>query len=73
VDIHIMMQPPNVDWTFYGTEVTDNNGRVTFNIPDDKRLPQGMYPVKVRWQQLQNAASLFIKDLVVSWLLIFYF
>jgi len=47
VDVHIMMQPPSNQWVFLGTEVTDANGRVIYHIPDTKKLPEGMYPVKM--------------------------
>ncbi|CAH1800392.1 unnamed protein product [Owenia fusiformis] len=47
VDIHIVTRPPDGDWVYFGTEVTDSNGRVTFTVPVDKQLPQGMYPVKI--------------------------
>ena len=51
VDIHIMTKPPVGDWICFGTETTDSGGRVTYTIPKEKQLPQGMYPVKmvVRW------------------------
>ncbi|PVD31481.1 hypothetical protein C0Q70_06893 [Pomacea canaliculata] len=46
VDINVMLQPPSGDWVYLGTEVTDSHGKLTFTIPADKRLSQGMYPVK---------------------------
>ncbi|XP_033828267.1 membrane-associated phosphatidylinositol transfer protein 2-like isoform X3 [Periophthalmus magnuspinnatus] len=47
VDLHIMTQPPSGEWVYYSTEVTNSSGRVSFNIPDDKRLGIGVYPVKM--------------------------
>ncbi|XP_023930713.1 protein retinal degeneration B isoform X1 [Lingula anatina] len=47
VDIHVMTQPPSGEWLYFGTEITDSHGRVSFKIPEDKRLSQGMYPVKM--------------------------
>ncbi|XP_074640171.1 protein retinal degeneration B-like [Tubulanus polymorphus] len=47
VDIHVMTQPPMGDWQYFGTEVTDSNGRITYQIPDDKKLSLGMYPIKI--------------------------
>ncbi|XP_071093822.1 protein retinal degeneration B-like [Haliotis cracherodii] len=47
VDVYIMTQPPSGDWVFIGTEVTDGHGRLVFEIPTEKRLNQGMYPVKM--------------------------
>lgn len=51
-----MTQPPCGEWVYFGTETTDSHGRLTFDIPEDKRLSQGMYPVKtvVRWVTVYN-------------------
>jgi len=35
------------EWTYMGTEVTDGHGRLTFTIPADRQLIQGIYPVKL--------------------------
>uniref|UniRef100_A0A3P9A449 DDHD domain-containing protein n=1 Tax=Esox lucius TaxID=8010 RepID=A0A3P9A449_ESOLU len=47
VDIHIMTQPPSGDWVYFDTEVTNSSGRVSFTIPESKRLGVGVYPVKL--------------------------
>ncbi|XP_065807702.1 membrane-associated phosphatidylinositol transfer protein 2 isoform X4 [Labrus bergylta] len=47
VDLHIMTQPPSGEWVCFNTEVTNSSGRVSFVIPDDKRLGIGVYPVKM--------------------------
>uniref|UniRef100_UPI0037E7E1A8 membrane-associated phosphatidylinositol transfer protein 2-like isoform X2 n=1 Tax=Semicossyphus pulcher TaxID=241346 RepID=UPI0037E7E1A8 len=47
VDLHIMTQPPSGEWVYFNTEVTNSSGRVSFVIPDDKRLGIGVYPVKM--------------------------
>ncbi|XP_074527050.1 membrane-associated phosphatidylinositol transfer protein 2-like isoform X6 [Halichoeres trimaculatus] len=47
VDLHIMTQPPSGEWVYFNTEVTNSSGRVSFIIPDDKRLGIGVYPVKM--------------------------
>ncbi|KAM4745918.1 membrane-associated phosphatidylinositol transfer protein 2-like isoform 3-T3 [Anableps anableps] len=47
VDLHIMTQPPSGEWVFFSTQVTQSSGRVSFNIPEDKRLGIGVYPVKM--------------------------
>ncbi|XP_075882035.1 membrane-associated phosphatidylinositol transfer protein 2-like isoform X3 [Nelusetta ayraudi] len=47
VDLHIMTQPPSGEWVYYNTEVTNSSGRVSFVIPEDKRLGIGVYPVKM--------------------------
>ncbi|CAK6966486.1 membrane-associated phosphatidylinositol transfer protein 2-like isoform X2 [Scomber scombrus] len=47
VDLHIMTQPPSGEWVCFSTEVTNSSGRVSFTIPEDKRLGIGVYPVKM--------------------------
>ncbi|XP_037114774.1 membrane-associated phosphatidylinositol transfer protein 2 isoform X3 [Syngnathus acus] len=47
VDLHVMTQPPSGEWIYFNTEVTNSSGRVSFVIPDDKRLGVGVYPVKM--------------------------
>ncbi|XP_057688637.1 membrane-associated phosphatidylinositol transfer protein 2-like isoform X2 [Corythoichthys intestinalis] len=47
VDLHIMTQPPSGEWLYFDTEVTNGSGRVSFALPDDKRLGVGVYPVKM--------------------------
>ncbi|KAM9392774.1 membrane-associated phosphatidylinositol transfer protein 2-like isoform 2-T2 [Pholidichthys leucotaenia] len=47
VDLHIMTQPPSGEWVYFSTEVTNSSGRVSFVIPEDKRLGIGVYPIKM--------------------------
>ncbi|XP_028312339.1 membrane-associated phosphatidylinositol transfer protein 2-like isoform X8 [Gouania willdenowi] len=47
VDLHIMTQPPSGEWIYFNTEVTNSSGRVSFQVPEDKRLGIGVYPVKM--------------------------
>ncbi|XP_063754037.1 membrane-associated phosphatidylinositol transfer protein 2 isoform X4 [Eleginops maclovinus] len=47
VDLHIMTQPPSGEWIYFDTEVTNSSGRVSFIIPEDKRLGIGVYPIKM--------------------------
>ncbi|XP_029959734.1 membrane-associated phosphatidylinositol transfer protein 2 isoform X3 [Salarias fasciatus] len=47
VDLHIMTQPPSGEWVYFNTEVTNSSGRVSFVIPEGKRLGIGVYPVKM--------------------------
>lgn len=51
VDVHIMMQPPSGEWLYLDTLVTNSSGRVSYTIPETRRLGVGVYPVKmvVRW------------------------
>uniref|UniRef100_A0A672L297 Phosphatidylinositol transfer protein membrane associated 2 n=1 Tax=Sinocyclocheilus grahami TaxID=75366 RepID=A0A672L297_SINGR len=47
VDIHIMTQPPSGEWVYFSTELTNSSGRVSYIIPESKRLSIGVYPVKM--------------------------
>ncbi|KAJ3606018.1 hypothetical protein NHX12_028061 [Muraenolepis orangiensis] len=47
IDIHIMTQPPSGEWVYFDTELTSSSGRVSYTIPDSKRLSIGVYPVKM--------------------------
>ncbi|XP_077099803.1 membrane-associated phosphatidylinositol transfer protein 2 isoform X2 [Siphateles boraxobius] len=47
VDIHIMTQPPSGEWVYFSTELTNSSGRISYVIPDSKRLSIGVYPVKM--------------------------
>lgn len=47
VDIHIIREPGNGEWTHLTTEDSDKNGRVTYTIPENKSLGFGIYPVKM--------------------------
>ncbi|XP_038589959.1 membrane-associated phosphatidylinositol transfer protein 2-like isoform X2 [Micropterus salmoides] len=47
IDIHIMTQPPSGEWVYFHTELTNSSGRVSYVIPDGKKLGIGVYPVKM--------------------------
>ncbi|KAM6423458.1 membrane-associated phosphatidylinositol transfer protein 2 isoform 8-T9 [Liasis olivaceus] len=47
VDIHIMTQPPSGEWVYFDTEITNSSGRVSYMIPEKRRLGIGVYPVKM--------------------------
>ncbi|XP_029300192.1 LOW QUALITY PROTEIN: membrane-associated phosphatidylinositol transfer protein 2 [Cottoperca gobio] len=47
VDIHIMTQPPSGEWVYFNTELTNSSGRVSYVIPESKKLGIGVYPVKM--------------------------
>ncbi|XP_051539750.1 membrane-associated phosphatidylinositol transfer protein 2-like isoform X3 [Myxocyprinus asiaticus] len=47
VDIHIMTQPPSGEWVYFDTELTNSSGRISYVIPESKRLGIGVYPVKM--------------------------
>uniref|UniRef100_A0A674AAB0 Phosphatidylinositol transfer protein membrane associated 2 n=1 Tax=Salmo trutta TaxID=8032 RepID=A0A674AAB0_SALTR len=47
IDIHIMTQPPSGEWVYFDTELTNSSGRISYVIPESKRLGIGVYPVKL--------------------------
>lgn len=47
VDVHIVTDPSTHQWEYMDTCVTDKYGRITYKIPAAKRLPLGLYPVKM--------------------------
>ncbi|KAM4635820.1 membrane-associated phosphatidylinositol transfer protein 2 isoform 2-T2 [Polymixia lowei] len=47
IDIHIMRQPPSGEWIYFDTELTNSSGRISYVIPESKRLGIGVYPVKM--------------------------
>ncbi|XP_069475755.1 membrane-associated phosphatidylinositol transfer protein 2 isoform X3 [Ambystoma mexicanum] len=47
VDIHVMTQPPAGEWVYFDTEITNSSGRISYVIPENKRLGVGVYPIKM--------------------------
>lgn len=47
VDIHIVKDQSTKQWDYMGHALTDKYGKVTYQVPADQRLPQGLYPVKM--------------------------
>ncbi|XP_077478109.1 membrane-associated phosphatidylinositol transfer protein 2 isoform X3 [Stigmatopora argus] len=47
IDIHIMTQPPSGEWIYLDTQLTNSSGRISYALPDNKRLGIGVYPVKM--------------------------
>uniref|UniRef100_A0A8K9X753 Phosphatidylinositol transfer protein membrane associated 2 n=1 Tax=Oncorhynchus mykiss TaxID=8022 RepID=A0A8K9X753_ONCMY len=47
IDIHIMTQPPSGEWMYFDTELSNSSGRISYVIPESKRLGIGVYPVKL--------------------------
>lgn len=42
-----MTQPPSGEWVYFDTELTNSSGRISYIIPENKRLSIGVYPVKM--------------------------
>lgn len=47
VDILVMTEPTSGRWVHLDTEITNNSGRITYNVPRPRRLGVGVYPVKM--------------------------
>ncbi|KAJ6656637.1 hypothetical protein lerEdw1_003524 [Lerista edwardsae] len=47
VDIHIMTQPPSGEWVYFDMEISNSSGRISYAIPENRRLGIGVYPVKM--------------------------
>lgn len=60
VDVYVMIQPPSGDWVHLGEAVTDSHGKLTFTLPDEKRLSHGMYPVKCVVKGDHTSADFFL-------------
>ncbi|KAL7844563.1 hypothetical protein SRHO_G00231020 [Serrasalmus rhombeus] len=60
VDVFLMTQPASGRWVLFDTEVTSSSGRVTYTIPANKRLPVGVYPIKMVVKGDQTSAEAFL-------------
>ncbi|XP_062872525.1 membrane-associated phosphatidylinositol transfer protein 3 [Trichomycterus rosablanca] len=60
VDIYLMTQPQSGRWVHFDTEVTNSSGRVFYTIPDSKKLPVGVYPIKMVVKGDQTCAEAFL-------------
>jgi hypothetical protein len=47
IDIYVMRSAPYGEWKLLDTVETDTHGRVQYTIPNDKKLPLGLHPVKL--------------------------
>lgn len=42
-----MAQPPSGEYVLLDTVITASGGRLVYTIQDDKKLPVGIYPLKM--------------------------
>lgn len=47
IDIYVMRSAPYGEWKLLDTVETDSHGRVRYTIPEAKKLPLGLHPVKL--------------------------
>ncbi|XP_072518233.1 PITP-less RdgB-like protein [Salminus brasiliensis] len=60
VDVFLVTQPASGRWVLFDTEVTSSSGRVTYTIPANKKLPVGVYPIKMVVKGDQTSAEAFL-------------
>ncbi|KAM9450981.1 PITP-less RdgB-like protein isoform 1-T1 [Clarias gariepinus] len=60
VDVFLATQPGSGRWVLFDTEVTSSSGRVTYTIPENKRLSVGVYPVRMVVKGDQTSAEAFL-------------
>ena len=46
VEVYILSQGPKSKWQCVGSELTDKHGKLMFALPEERRLPPGLYPIK---------------------------
>lgn len=47
IDIYVMVQPPSGEYVLFDTVITASGGRLIYTIQEDKRLPVGIFPLKM--------------------------
>lgn len=47
VNIYVMTQPPSGEYVLFDTILTGSGGKLSCSIPEDKKLPVGIYPIKL--------------------------
>ncbi|XP_075296006.1 membrane-associated phosphatidylinositol transfer protein 3 isoform X5 [Opisthocomus hoazin] len=57
VDVFIMTEPSSGRWVYFDTEISNSSGRISYNIPKQKRLRVGVYPIKMVVRGDQSSAT----------------
>ncbi|KAF4794185.1 membrane-associated phosphatidylinositol transfer protein 3-like protein [Turdus rufiventris] len=60
VDIFIMTEPSSGRWVYFDTEISNSSGRISYNIPEQKRLKVGVYPIKMVVRGDQSSAASYL-------------
>ncbi|KAJ6655788.1 hypothetical protein lerEdw1_004841 [Lerista edwardsae] len=60
VDIFIMTEPSSGRWVYFDTEISNSSGRVSYNVPKEKRLVVGVYPVRMVVRGDQSSAASYL-------------
>ena len=45
--MYVMTQPPSGEYVLFDTILTGSGGKLSCSIPEDKKLPVGIYPIKL--------------------------
>ncbi|XP_061460783.1 membrane-associated phosphatidylinositol transfer protein 3 isoform X2 [Rhineura floridana] len=56
VDIFIVTEPSSGRWVYFDTEITNSSGRILYNVPKEKRLAVGVFPIKMVVRGDQSSA-----------------
>ncbi|MCI4385877.1 hypothetical protein PGIGA_G00055730 [Pangasianodon gigas] len=60
VDVYVMTEPHSGCWVHFDTKITNSSGRVSYTIPDSKKFPVGVYPIKMVVRGDQTSAEAFL-------------
>ncbi|XP_077336583.1 membrane-associated phosphatidylinositol transfer protein 3 isoform X2 [Lithobates pipiens] len=60
VDMLIMTEPSSGRWVYFDTEISNSSGRVSYSVPEDKRLGVGVYPIKMVVRGDQSSAQSYL-------------
>ncbi|KFP18532.1 Membrane-associated phosphatidylinositol transfer protein 3, partial [Egretta garzetta] len=60
VDIFVMTEPSSGRWVYFDTEISNSSGRISYNIPKQKRLRVGVYPIKMVVRGDQSSAASYL-------------
>ncbi|NWV67536.1 PITM3 protein, partial [Malurus elegans] len=60
VDIFVMTEPSSGRWVYFDTEISNSSGRISYNIPEQKKLRVGVYPIKMVVRGDQSSAASYL-------------
>ena len=46
VEVYLLGEGRKSPWQLLGSDLTDKHGKLTFTLPEEKRLSSGLYPIK---------------------------
>ncbi|KAF7700060.1 membrane-associated phosphatidylinositol transfer protein 3-like isoform X1 [Silurus meridionalis] len=60
VDVYVMTELHSGCWVHFDTKITNSSGKVSYTIPDSKRFPEGIYPIRMVVRGDQTSAEAFL-------------